>query len=228
MDLLLKSHYISYPFSKNHTSAIIFSLIFSLIVILLPIFMKKKNRSEYMVVIGYLFLTIKLFDIIYRIYIERYPLYSNLPLNICNVLLIFGALYLITKKNIFYNISYFWIFMPIITIIHPGRFDYSTHLYMFSFIITHFLPVVSFILGKLYMKNKINVKGLRVSMATFVILFLTNMFIINPKLDTNFFFTQEYIIDAVNFLELNVYRIIFVLLILIGMLFMYFIKRIID
>lgn len=222
IDLFKIGNYRMYQFSPHHKNALIISIIISIILFLIPMFFKNKKKIS--IYIGIFIILVKIFDIYYRIEIERFPFYENLPLHICNVLIILSGLYLITKNNIFYNILYYFIYAPIVVLIIPGYFMYKTPFYIVLFMLTHMLILDVVIYGKIYLKAKLNKKGLYYSILTYFILLVVAYFV-NLRLHTNFLYINGYILRDLSFLKFRIYLILFITLNVLSQILLYNLRK---
>lgn len=206
-------------YSFDHISMLLLSIICGAMLILIPYFLI--NKRKYAIFLGYFVIFTKIFDMLYRTYVENEPFLDTLPLNLCNVSLLIGGLYLITNKDIYFNILYFWFPGSILALMLPGFDSYHTLFYVFIFMFTHVLEISIVIYGFLHNSPKITKKGLMDTIFLyFVLIFVA--YAVNSVLHTNYMYIQYYIIKSVSFIKpLIVYRIIFVSLMILSMLVMY-------
>lgn len=228
MNLLVKGNYLMYQFSKDHINALIFSVVLGILIIFSTIFIKRKKMLSYFKFLGFLLLILKIIETLYRIYIEKYPLYDNLPLHLCNITTFLCILYLFSKKNLYYNILYYWFLTYFIVLIIPGTFEYSTKLYSYIFIFFHFIPLIVILLARIHFNEKTNKFGLNISIFLFLIIYILLIFL-NPILKTNFMYNNGYILESLNIIKpFMLYQILLALVIVISMYVMKFIAKIFN
>lgn len=210
MNLLLKGNYIMYQFSKDHINSLIFSIIVTLVLILIPIFFRTKSMTIlYMKLLGYIFLIIMIGSLAYRLYIEKYPLNETVPIHLCNFSTFAAIFYLITRNKKLYNFIYYMFFTYIMVLIVSGNFTYSTKLYPYLFIFTHIMQLIALLLGKLYLNEKATKAGFYYTTFLYIILALIMRFIINPRLNTNYFYMNDYILDSLKFVKpMYIYQVL--------------------
>ncbi len=215
-------------FNKIHIHSFIFCSMLMLIMIGIPktkFFKKHFNLNDYMTFLGFLCLIIKLFESIYRVLFENFSIADSIPLHFCNFALIIAGLYLITKKNIFFNILYFFSFGAVAAVILPGIGLYYHPFYVYLFMINHFFEIATVIFGFNYMKEKINFKGYIISILITAMLFFISYFY-NNLFGTNFMFLNEYIAPFFGFIKpFYIYRIVLILSFFIIMTFMYILPK---
>lgn len=221
-NLFIVGHHKMMPFSHHHINALMISLVISIIILVIPLFFKNKKRISSF--IGIVIIAIKVLDIYYRIKIERFPLYDNIPLHICNVLIILSGLYLITKKSMLYNILYYSMYAPAIVLVVPGYFIYKTPFYIVLFMLTHMVILTVVIYGKLYLKARLSKKGLYFSLIFYLFMVVVAYFV-NKRLNTNFFYINNYILRDLAFLKFRTYLILFILLNIVSQILLYNIRK---
>lgn len=191
--------------SIHYKNAMLISFVIVSIMLLLPLFFK--NRNKLAKFYGYFILLAKLFDIVYRIFVEKYPFFNNMPFELCNIAIISAGIYLITKRNVFFNITYTFVYGAIITILAPSEFSYKTGLYIFSFIFTHVLIIFTVVFSFIYLRPKITVTGLIISIIVYILLVI-NALIQNHALNTSFMYLSSYIHPMLKYIPFRLYQVL--------------------
>lgn len=208
-------------FSSIHKQSFWFCFILCLILFLMPYLIKGLEKGKYTTFLGYFCIFAKILDSFYRIIFEKYPWYDTVPLNLCNVSLIIGGIYFITRKRIYFNLLYFYFSGAILAVILPGVIEYYTIPYMHVFMLTHTLEIFAVIYGFVHLDERITTKGLIVSLIIYILL-IGISFIWNEVYGTNFMFIHDYIISAINFIKpFWLYRVIFISLFMLSIVLMY-------
>ena len=219
--------YFSY-FSEIHLYTFIVSISFSVLLLLFPKILKKLNISvdynKYATFLGILTIGFKILDSVYRI-IYQYEPPSNVTLvHLCNFAVVFAGLYLITKNETLFNITYFLSFGAAFALILPGVTYYYRSTYVYIFMITHALEFVSVIYGFYYLKNTITFKGFRNSCFILLCMFLyASIYNYIFRVDRiNAMFLNEYIAPMISFIKpFWLYRIVLISSMLLIMYLMY-------
>ena len=135
-------------------------------------------------------LLIKLAELSYRhIYIGE-PIYSLLPLHMCNLTLIIAILTMLTKSQKLFQLTYFWCLGALFAVITPDIKYSFPHPLTLSFYITHFYLLFAAIYGILFFNFKPTFKGWVNSFITLNI-FAFIIFFINKKLGTNYLYVNR-------------------------------------
>lgn len=208
-------------FNKIHIESLSVNLILFVFFLIIPYWFSDKQKRKFEKVIGIISILTKLFDSIYRIIYENERIMSTLPLHLCNLSLIIGGIYLITKKNIFFNITYFWFLGAILAVILPGIYVYHIPIYVYIFMITHFLEIFIVLYGFIHNDEIITKKGLIVSILMYLIVMLF-AYLVNIKFNTNYMFISDYIIGAVSFIKpFLIYQTALISFFILSMIIMY-------
>lgn len=208
INLFTKGNYYFSQFSYIHLKGVVVSIILSMLLMLVGMFFNKKKFATFL---GYLFIILKIYETYYRIFIEKYPFYDNLPLHLCNIAFIVGAIYLITKSKIMYNILYHFLYGAILVLILPSYFPYSTKFYIYFFFFMHVLEIFIVIYGKMYLGARVTNNGYIISIITYIILVIIALFV-NRELHTNFMYVNDYILPQFKIISFNIYLVIYVLM----------------
>ena len=135
-------------------------------------------------------LLIKIAELSYRhIYIGE-PIYSLLPLHMCNLTLIIAILTMLTKSQKLFQLTYFWCLGALFAVITPDIKYSFPHPLTLSFYITHFYLLFAAIYGILFFNFKPTFKGWVNSFITLNI-FAFIIFFINKKLGTNYLYVNR-------------------------------------
>lgn len=207
-------------FNKVHIEALVLVTIICTILLIIPHFLDKKRRRYFEIFLGIFLLFTKLFDALYRVYVEGENFIAVIPLNLCNVALILGGIYLIYKNTYIFNIVYFWVSGAILAVILPGINTYNTKFYVFIFIFAHMIEIFVVIYTFIYTDEKITKLGLLVAILAFLLLNLISYFV-NIKLGTNYMFINDYILSMLSFMPINIYRILYLGIFIISMIIVY-------
>lgn len=135
-------------------------------------------------------LLIKIAELSYRhIYVGE-PIYSLLPLHMCNLTLIIAILTMLTKSQKLFQLTYFWCLGALFAVITPDIKYSFPHPLTLSFYITHFYLLFAAIYGILFFNFKPTFKGWVNSFITLNI-FAFIIFFINKKLGTNYLYVNR-------------------------------------
>jgi hypothetical integral membrane protein (TIGR02206 family) len=135
-------------------------------------------------------LLIKLAELSYRhIYVGE-PIYSLLPLHMCNLTLIIAILTMLTKSQKLFQLTYFWCLGALFAVITPDIKYSFPHPLTLSFYITHFYLLFAAIYGILFFNFKPTFKGWVNAFITLNI-FAFIIFFINKKLGTNYLYVNR-------------------------------------
>lgn len=139
---------------------------------------------------GIVILLIKLAELSYRhIYVGE-PIYSLLPLHMCNLTLIIAILTMLTKSQKLFQLTYFWCLGALFAVITPDIKYSFPHPLTLSFYITHFYLLFAAIYGILFFNFKPTFKGWVNAFITLNI-FAFIIFFINKKLGTNYLYVNR-------------------------------------
>ena len=215
-------------FNHIHIQAIVVWIILSIIIISVPFFKKGIEKIWYTKLIGYFLIFVKIFDLLYRVYVEKEAWKYVIPLNLCNVSIIIAGIYFITKKNIFFNFLYFFFPGAILAILLPNITFHYTLFYVHVFIGTHMLEIMAVIYSFVHLEARVTKKGLIYSIIFYLVLVFIAR-VVNALLGTNYMFVNNYIISAIDFIKpLNLYVILLISLFIISMILTYLPFRHID
>ncbi len=135
-------------------------------------------------------LLIKLAELSYRhIYVGE-PIYSLLPLHMCNLTLIIAILTMLTKSQKLFQLTYYWCLGALFAVITPDIKYSFPHPLTLSFYITHFYLLFAAIYGILFFNFKPTFKGWVNAFITLNI-FAFVIFFINKKLGTNYLYVNR-------------------------------------
>lgn len=135
-------------------------------------------------------LLIKLAELSYRhIYVGE-PIYSLLPLHMCNLTLIIAILTMLTKSQKLFQLTYYWCLGALFAVITPDIKYSFPHPLTLSFYITHFYLLFAAVYGILFFNFKPTFKGLVNAFITLNI-FAFVIFFINKKLGTNYLYVNR-------------------------------------
>ena len=150
-------------------------------------FLPKYKFAQFSAVV---ILLIKLAELSYRhIYVGE-PIYSLLPLHMCNLTLIIAILTMLTKSQKLFQLTYFWCLGALFAVITPDIKYSFPHPLTLSFYITHFYLLFAAIYGILFFNFKPTFKGWINAFITLNI-FAFIIFFINKKLGTNYLYVNR-------------------------------------
>lgn len=204
----IKSNYIMKAFSAHHLVGLSISVSIGFLIYL--IFYFSKNKGAVAKNLGYLLIAFKIFETIYRIFVERYPLYDNLPLHMCNIAYIIACFYLITRKKVFFEILYHFAYAAIVVVIFPSGFAYTTGFYIIIFMFTHVIEIMTVIYALRFFNANISKYSLIKSIC-FYLISIGLAYLINIKLNTNFFYINDYILSNLSFMGYKVYVVVYLI-----------------
>ncbi|WP_068267825.1 TMEM164-related integral membrane acyltransferase [Caviibacter abscessus] len=198
-------------FGMLHIFLMLYSVILFITFTQIPKLLSKKHLNTYTILFGIFLLILKILDsyVVYKY--ENYGLLSILPLHLCNISLIIGAIFLITKNEILFNILYFFSFGAILAIIFPDYTTFNCWYYPLIYMSTHTFEYVILIYSILYLNVSITQKGYNITKLFMFALILINTFI-NHKFNTNFMFLNDYAVPFLKFIKpLVLYKILIIL-----------------
>lgn len=150
-------------------------------------FLPKYKFAQFSAII---ILLIKLAELSYRhIYVGE-PIYSLLPLHMCNLTLIIAILTMLTKSQKLFQLTYYWCLGALFAVITPDIKYSFPHPLTLSFYITHFYLLFAAIYGILFFNFKPTFKGWVNAFITLNI-FAFIIFFINKKLGTNYLYVNR-------------------------------------
>ena len=210
-----------YYFSQIHIYTFIASILFSILLLLIPKLFKKINLRNYGTFLGFFILGFKILDSVYRVTQEHEPIYNVTPVHLCNFAAIAAGLYLIFKTRFLFNLTYFLSFGAAFALVLPGVVVYYHPFYVYVFMIMHALEFVAVFYGFIYLKDKIDFKNYILSCITLILLFVYAA-IYNIIFPVNAMFLKTYIADFVSFIKpFELYIIILISSMLFIMFLMY-------
>ena len=210
-----------YYFSQIHIHTFIASILFSILLLLIPKLFKKINLRNYGTFLGFFILGFKILDSVYRVTQEHEPVYNVIPIHLCNFAAIAAGLYLIYKTRFLFNLAYFLSFGAAFALVLPGVVVYYHPFYVYIFMIMHALEFVAVFYGFIYLKDKIDFKGYLMSSITLIMLFIYAS-IYNVFFPVNAMFLKFYIAEIVSFIKpFELYIVVLILSMLFIMFMMY-------
>ena len=174
-------------FSTEHFWVIGGGLLGILALTMVSAFLPKYKFAQFSAIV---ILLIKIAELSYRhIYVGE-PIYSLLPLHMCNLTLIIAILTMLTKSQKLFQLTYFWCLGALFAVITPDIKYSFPHPLTLSFYITHFNLLFAAIYGILFFNFKPTFKGWINSFITLNI-FAFIIFFINKKLGTNYLYVNR-------------------------------------
>lgn len=154
---------------------------------MLSAFLPKYKFAQFSAII---ILLIKIAELSYRhIYVGE-PIYSLLPLHMCNLTLIIAILTMLTKSQKLFQLTYYWCLGALFAVITPDIKYSFPHPLTLSFYITHFYLLFAAVYGILFFNFKPTFKGWVNAFVTLNI-FAFIIFFINKKLGTNYLYVNR-------------------------------------
>lgn len=186
-------------FNQAHIVNLFFNLVLGLLILIIPK-VSKIDKYKFGTFIGSFIIFLKIFETIYRLKYEHFSLAESAPLHFCNFTIIICGIYLISKNNILFNISYFFSFGALAALILPGVNTYYHPLFFALFMITHSMIIISVLYGFIWLNQRPNFNGFIASEITVLALFILAYFY-NKKFGTNFMFLKTYIAPFFDFIK---------------------------
>lgn len=216
-------------FSKFHFIMFFYCFILFYVFVKLPDFFSKKALKVFTIFLGFAILFLKIFDSINLYLNENFTIYMILPLHLCNIALIAGALYLLSKNEYLFNLLYFYSFGAIFAIIFPDFDVYHSKFYPIVYFTTHTFEYVIVIYSIKFLDSKISKKGYDFVLKFTSIIIIVNIFV-NHFYGTNFMFIRYYAAPFLSVIKpIWLYRIIaiFTYFLVFNLMFLYskFIKE---
>lgn len=187
-------------FSLLHISLIIYSAILFIVFTKIPKYIPQKFLNSYTTSLGIFLILLKIFDTFILLKYEGYRFIEALPLHICNISLIVGALFLITRKEILFNILYFFSFGAILAIIFPDFSTFNIWYYPFIYMTTHTFEYITIIYSLIYLNVSVTKQGYDATKIFMSILIFINL-IINYNFNTNYMFLNNYASSFLSFIK---------------------------
>lgn len=149
---------------------------------------KQKNRLA--VIIGLFLIIPEIPDFLYRTYVLFEPVKDNLPLHLCGISLYITALALFLRKQILFEIAYFWgLGGALLAVLSPGDIFYFPHILNIIFYSSHGLIII----GALYMAIVLKFRPTPVSLVRVGLINLAYVMLIYPVnflIDANYLFLR--------------------------------------
>lgn len=154
---------------------------------MLSAFLPKYKFAQFSAIV---ILLIKIAELSYRhIYVGE-PIYSLLPLHMCNLTLIIAILTMLTKSQKLFQLTYYWCLGALFAVITPDIKYSFPHPLTLSFYITHFYLLFAAIYGILFFNFKPTFEGwLNAFIALNIFAFI--IFFVNKKLGTNYLYVNR-------------------------------------
>ncbi|VWL85339.1 TMEM164-related integral membrane acyltransferase [Oceanivirga miroungae] len=198
-------------FSKFHLELIIYALLVFFVFYVIHSYIPDNKLQVYTIILGVFVLILKIFDSLNLHYTELKPWTILLPLHICNISLIAGAIFLITKKEVFFNILYFLSFGAIIAMAVPDWNTYNTFYYPYLYFTTHIMEYIILYLGFSRMKIRIDRKKYYVVLVIILFIMIISSYVNTLSSELNFMFLKTYAIESLSFIKsIWLYRILVV------------------
>ena len=159
-----------YYFSQIHIHTFIASILFSILLLLIPKLFKKINLRNYGTFLGFFILGFKILDSVYRVTQEHEPVYNVIPIHLCNFAAIAAGLYLICKTRFLFNLAYFLSFGAAFALVLPGVVVYyhSFYVYILSCIVLIMLFVYAAIYNTIFPVNAMFLKAYIADLVSFI------------------------------------------------------------
>lgn len=174
-------------FSSEHLIILGSGILISFILLLLANFMDIKGFARFTAVLVFI---VKITELAYRHYVMGEKIINLLPLHLCNIVLFFVIIMMITTSKIFFQPCYFWSIGALFALITPdvkyGITNYAT----ISFFITHFYIIFSVIYCYVFFRYRPSFLGYCLSFLGLNVICLI-VYFINKELGTNYLFVNR-------------------------------------
>lgn len=201
------------------------SLILVFIIFLLSFIVR--NKRTYASFIATLIIITKISQIAYLSYL-RNSLYYNFNIELVGFCLMFTVIFLLSKSNLFYNLSYFFSFHVIANVIEYiyGHHSYRSNIQNFFILFLDFLIILSILYAGLFLGKRININGLTISILTFIAIIISN-FILSSIIGIRIIniYNDIEILNYIKHLGNYVFILLYTVLNILIMYIMYAIKR---
>lgn len=174
-------------FSNQHFIILGVGVVVIFLLLLVANFFDKKEFAK---VTAIMILILKIAELFYRHYILGLKVVNLLPLHLCNIVLIFILIMMITSSKTLFQFCYYWSIGAIFALATPDV-KYDIHDFAtISFFITHFYIIFAVIYRYIYFSEKPTLKGY---FSAFILLNVIALivFFINKKLGTNYLFVNR-------------------------------------
>lgn len=178
-------------FGPGHLTSIALLFAAGIIIIYLGTKLVTEKRIKQFAILLSLCLVIpEIPDLLYRTFFLLEPVKDNLPLHLCGVSLYITAFALVLKKQILFEIAYFWgLGGAIMAILSPGDIFYFPHILNIIFYTSHGLIIIGVLFMVIVLKFRPTFSSLfRVCVINIAYVFL--IYPLNILLDTNYLFLR--------------------------------------
>jgi len=150
-------------------------------------------------VLGFIIIILNMFEIFYRIAYEEYALSAAMPFHICGISVFVAGIYLISRKDVFFQITYYYTFGAVLALILPGIDSYQHPLYFQLFMLNHMLVIIGCAYGLIWLNARPTLHGLKLSIILTLVL-CPIIYVYNSIYFTNFMFMNYYLIPKLSFI----------------------------
>lgn len=207
-------------FTISYIYALLLGLILISVFFSLGFFVKSKYK--YAKVLGFILIIEKIVELMYLVFLERFSIFTNFSL-ILTFTLVTSILYLFTNNKLIYNLSYHFSYLIVLKLLFTvSKYKSTTYLYMAT--IGYFLILLATLYGAYFLRQKVYFTGYICSIISLIIiLILSTMF--NKATGENLMYTSNYIFSSLKILKYNLYLILIIILNILGISFMYILKK---
>lgn len=206
-------------FNKEYIYALSFATI--VLLVLFSMGFVVRNKYKYAKFLGIVLIIFKALDISYIIF-KKWSIFTNFSL-VSTVVLISCIIFLITNNRMCFNLSYHFMYVILLILLFiPIKCDNLLHLFLIT--TNYFLIILAILYGSYFLRQKVIFAGLVCSIISLFIL-ISFAYVGNKGLGTNMFFIQNSIVPYFNTLSQHIYLAILMILNLLGICFLYVIKK---
>ncbi len=188
-----------YYFNQAHLIYLAFSLALAALFIALPFFIPQK-RVLFASLLGWLSIAFNIFEGFYRVFFEGFSFFQAMPLHFCSVSLIMSGIYLVTRKDLCFQIVYYYAFGALAALLFPGIEHYNHPLFLQLFLVNHMLVLTATLYGLLWLRERPTRRGLLIAIILTLVLFPT-AYMYNSVYFTNFMFMNTYLLPQLSFIK---------------------------
>ena len=185
-------HTFSY-YNSDHIWSLLWILIVGFLLLQVPRCFPKR-QDVFARWLGVLVLFTNLFEGIWRVQYEGFTFSQVMPLHFCSVSGVLIGLYLLTQRDFFFQVSYYFSFGAVLALVLPGVSVYETRTFFYLFMMNHGFVPFGVLYGYLWLGSRPSYRGLWQAIGLTVGLFVISLGY-NDWFFTNFMFTKSYIIS---------------------------------
>lgn len=174
-------------FGTQHLIILISGIIISMILLMFGVFIDKRYFARFTALI---ILIIKIVELCYRNIINGEQITHLLPLHLCNIVLIFVIIMMITGSKLLFQPCFYWSLGAVFALVTPDVTVPLPNFVTFSFFITHFYILFGVVYAYLYFGYRPTLLGYFSSFVALNVICLI-VYFINLELGTNYLFVNR-------------------------------------